>query len=208
MCHFFSWTDTKSWWRNKEILKKKNLRKLKNSLVRYSLGRCLFLDARKPFLFCIFGYRTSSIMGKKGGFLLPSGYEYDCPTPNLEKENLHKCWCPAFFAFPTCLAPLKLHSAQQAKVFILFSPFGLLQSHSNVSIFNDKRNVPCQLWNQRLGVRNWIALFPMKLRLPSSLSFLFYSFRFQNETTEKPPENRVAVFLACFWSRNSDLVEV
>ena len=32
--------------------------------------------------------------GQKGGFLLPSGYEYDYiywATPNLEKENLHKC---------------------------------------------------------------------------------------------------------------------
>ena len=47
---------------------------------------------------------------------------------------------------------------------------------------------------QRLGVRNWIALFQMKLRelLPfPSLSFLFYFFRFQNETTEELelPEN-------------------
>ena len=73
------------------------------------------------FLFCIFGYTISSIMAKREGFCFRLVMNMTLHILGYSKsrkgEFTQMLMSRASFAFPTCLAPLKL---QQAKVFILF----------------------------------------------------------------------------------------
>ena len=69
--------------------------------------------------------------------------------------------------------------------------FYAVDPHSNVSIFNDKRNVPCQLGKPEIRGEKLNCTFPNEITTPASFpppfSFLFYFFRFQNETTTNTP---------------------
>ena len=59
-------------------------------------------------------------------------------------------------------------------IFSLVSFYCCLQrSHSNVSIFNDKRNVPCQLWNPKIRGEKLNCTFPNEITRTASLPLPF-----------------------------------